>query len=157
MQLNNSYATSTSVQWGSDFLPNIWQNSQSFIIPDISLSHPEIGGRFGARIKAQSDAVTYSPLIIDILLDRDFELYTEIYNNFIEHLNVESGKFAPAPFDMWMSIMGHDGKEIARFEYKSCRVEDISEISLDTLSDDELLVVTLTIPFDYFTYKKITV
>ena len=151
-QQNNSYAGSTYVQWGSDYLSDIWPSTQTFLIPNITLSHPEIGGRAGARIKRQADSVTFAPLVVDLLLDREFELYNIMYTNYINRLNVLNSQYSEHPFDLWCSIIGADGEEICKWNFYNCRVEDISEIAVDTMSEDDPLVCTLTIGFDYLDY-----
>ena len=153
-QLNNSYAQSTYVQWGSDFLPDIWQAAQTFLIPNIGLSHPEYGGRAGAKVKFQADTVVWSPLIMDIMLDNEFQLYNIIYDNFIRHLDVEKGVYAPAPFDVWCSVIGVDGEEICKWSFHNVRIEDVSELSVNINEMDEPLKLTLTCVFDYMDFHK---
>jgi len=153
-ELSNSYSIISNIQFGSTELGVFWENCQSCLIPNIALSHPEVGGRAGARIKMQSDTVVYSPLIIDVVLDKDWKVYDEIYAKFLKDLNVEQGTFSSDPFDVWLSLMDKDGKEVRKFWFYDCRLTDISEITVSTFDDeDQILTCTLTFDFTYLEYS----
>jgi hypothetical protein len=151
---NNSFAPDTNVQWGSNYLPELWQNAQTFLIPNIALSHPEIGGRAGARLKRQSDTATFSPLLIDIMIDSDWIVYDILYQNFLKGLNVEEGTFSSTEFDIWLSILDQNAEEKAKWTFHNCRVTDISELNVGTINEDELLKITITLDFDYLTFTR---
>jgi len=150
---NNSFSTSTNIQFGSRDLDDFWMQAQSCLIPSISMSPPEVGGRAGARISLPADSVTYSDLVIDVPIDREWKTYDLIYQYFLDGLNVEKGTFASKKFDMWLDIRTGKGAEIKKFWFYNCRLIDISELSVSTTdAEDSINEVTLVFKFDYMDY-----
>lgn len=152
---NNAFSTSTNIEFGSNDLGDFWLQAQSCAVPGITLGHPEVGGRAGARIKVQSDSVTYTELIVDVPMDKEWKVYDIIYGKFLAGLNVEKGTFAPQPFDLWLDIKTGKGAHVRKFWFYNCRVSDIGELVLNASDDtDGLNAVTITFTFDYMDYVK---
>ncbi len=152
---NNSYSANTNIEFGSSELTDVWFNAQSLIIPSMSFSPPKIGGRAGAIVNLAPDTVTYTDLVIDVILDKEWKVYDEIYEFFIESLNVEQGTFAPKKMDIWTDIKDGKGDVVKKFWFYNCRITDISEINVSLLdAGDELNVMTLSLTFDYMDYNN---
>lgn len=152
---NNSFSANTNIQFGSKELEGVWFNAQSMIIPSMSFSPPKVGGRQGVQINLGSDTVTYTELVFDIIIDREWKVYDEIYQFFIETINIEKGIYRPKQFDMWTDIRNGKGEVVKKFWFYNCRLSDISEINVSIVDpSDELNVMTLTLAFDYMDYDN---
>ena len=152
---NNSFSTATNITFGSNVLDGIWLNAQSCIIPSLSLSPPKIGGRRGAQINLAGDTVTYTDLTIDVILDKEWEVYDNIYKYFLDGLNVEKGTFSSQAFDLWLEIRDGSGKPRKKFWFYNCRLNDLGEVPVSNIdAGDELNVFTLAFTFDYMEYDN---
>lgn len=149
-EFNNSYSTNTNVQFGSVEMENVWFNAQSCSIPGIQFSPPKIGGRGGVQINLPADTCTYTDLIIDMPIDKEWKIYDDIYTYFLETMNVDKGTFSAKSFDMWLDIKTGKGKQVKKFWFYGCRLNDISEIQVDVSdAEDTTLEVSLSFQFDY--------
>ena len=153
---NNSFTTSTNIQFGSTALENTWWNCQTFEIPTISFEGPQLNTRSGALIKMASDTVTYDDLSIDLILDKEFKTYDEIYAHFLKRLNVETGQFLKYDqFDLWFQLFDGAGKIIKKFWFYNCRLTSFGGASYNTTTDeDENPTLTMTFTYDYFEYDN---
>jgi len=154
-QLNNSFAVGTYFQWGSKHLPDIWQNSQTFMVPGVAMSPIEISGRMGARIKKQPDSTTFASITIDFIIDREFQVYNDLYQEYLSHLDIKEGTFSSETFDMWLSVIDHNEIELGKWNFYNCRVEDIGEMMIDTF-EDENLTLSISIAYDRYDFEKRT-
>lgn len=152
---NNSFSANTNIEFGSNQIEGVWFNAQSMIIPSMSFSPPKISGRSGAQINLAPDVVTYTDLVIDIILDKEWKVYDDIYAYFMDSMNVEQGTFKPKKMDIWTDIKDGKGNSIKKFWFFNCRITDISEINVSLLdAGDELNVMTLSFTFDYMDYDN---
>lgn len=152
---NNAFSTGTNIEFGSNDLGDFWLQAQSCAVPGITLSHPEVGGRSGTQIKLQGDSVTYTELIIDVPMDKEWKVYDIIHDKFLAGLNVEKGTFSPQQFDMWLDIKTGKGSHVRKFWFYNCRISDIGEMVLNVTDDgDAINALTLTFVFDYMNYEK---
>jgi hypothetical protein len=152
---NNSFSTSTNITFGAKELPDVFFNAQSFSLPALSFSPPNVGGRAGAVVKLPSDTVTYDELSISVILDKDWNVYTELYTYFVKHLNVEETTFSDGKFDIWLEI--RDGKGIVKrkFWFYDARVMTIDGIDFDSTDDtDTPIVINITFTFNYMDFDN---
>jgi len=153
---NNSFSTTTNIEFGSNELGDFWLNAVSCSIPGISFSPPEVDGRTGRMITLPADTVTFSDLVITVLLDKDWEMYDILFNTFVEMVNVEEGTFKQKKFDMWMQIKDGTGKLIKKFDFYGARLIDIGEFDMDIRdNEDSNIEIILTFRFDYMDFDKI--
>jgi len=152
---NNSFSTNTNIEFGSNELGDFWLNAVSCSIPGISFSPPEIDGRSGRMITLAADTVTFSDLVITVLLDKDWEMYDILFDTFVEMINVEQGTFKQKKFDMWMQIKDGTGKLIKKFDFYGARLIDIGEFDMDVRdNEDSNIEIILTFRFDYMDFNK---
>ena len=117
---NNSFSANTNIEFGSKQMPDVWFNAQSIIIPSMSFSPPKVSGRTGVQINLAPDNVTYTDLVIDVILDKDWVIYDAIYAYFMEMMNVETGRFTPKTMDIWTDIKNGKGEVVKKFWYYNC-------------------------------------
>lgn len=154
----NSYSTVSNIQFGSIDLPNVWVNSQTFSLPTISLSPPKMNSRSGALVALASDTVEYDDLTVDIILDKEWKVWNDLYKFFLNELNVEEGTFLKDQvFDTWIEFFDGSGKSVKKFMFYKCRLLSFGDINLSTMSgEDELNNLSLTFTFDYMEDMDIT-
>lgn len=146
----HNLAQKTNWTAGSDKFPLLPFYLTNVSIPGMSFSIPESGARYGSRINLASDTVTYNSLSFDFLIDEDFEIYKTFYMYLLESINPEHGTFADKSFNLWLELNNSKSNKIMKFEFYNCRIESISDIELDTTSDETEIVMNLGIKFDYF-------
>ena len=149
---NNSLATSTSIRWGSNKLQNTLYLAQSINIPGLSFNNPTIGSRGGALARLSSDTVEFSTLNLDIIIDKDWKVYDEIFNTFLETINIKENKFSNnITFDIWVEIYDELSKKTRqKFWFRNCRLQSIGDIEMDIRdSEDTNISCLLTLEFDY--------
>ncbi len=162
MALNeNSFNTQSNIQFGSATLPKVWVNSQTFQLPGINLSPPQVNTRAGAMVGLAADTVDYDDLSIDVILDKEWNVWNNLYLYFLEGLNVEQATFDKAKsFDLWIEFFNGDGKSMKKINFYRCRLLSFGNIQATTTdSEDPLNTLTLTFMFDYMedmenTFKK---
>lgn len=146
----HNLAQKTNWTAGSDKFPLLPFYLTNVSIPGMSFSIPETGARYGARMNLASDTVTYNSLSFDFLIDEDFEIYKTFYGYILENINPEHESFADKSFNLWLELNNSKSNKIMKFEFYNCRIESISDIELDTTSDETEIVMNLGIKFDYF-------
>lgn len=149
---NNSLSTSTNLKWGSSVLDNTFYLAQSFNIPGLSFSNPQMGSRGGARGRLAADSVEFSILNLDIIIDREWKVYDELFENFLETININTGNFSNNKvFDVWVEIYDNlDKKPIKKFWFRNCRVQSIGDIEMDVRDeDDSNISVLVSLEFDF--------
>ena len=146
----HNLAQKTNWTAGSDKFPLLPFYLTNVSIPGMIFSIPETGARYGSRMNLASDTVTYNSLSFDFLIDEDFEIYKTFYGYILENINPEHGSFADKSFNLWLELNNSKSNKIMKFEFYNCRIESISDIELDTTSDETEIVMNLGIKFDYF-------
>ncbi len=151
---NNSYSTVSNIQWGSSTLKDQNFNAQSFTLPELMMSPPAINTRAGANVHLAADTVDYSDLSIEVILDKEWVVYTMLYEHFVKRLNVENAQFVKeGTFDMWLMIYDGEGKVVKKFWFYRCRLTNFGSMDFDiTTPDDELNTMNLSFVYDYFSY-----
>ena len=150
---NNSYSTSTSVRFGAKELPDTWWNVMSFEMPTISLDTPKFNSRPGATSAIAADTCTYTDFGVELILDKDWKIYDELYQYFLEGLNVENAKFShQKKFELWIAFYDGKGKEVKKFWIHSARLLEFGGI-LATPNDAEDTQQTLALSFSILYFQ----
>lgn len=151
---NNSYSTSTNIQFGSKEMDGLWWNATSFQLPSIALTPPKVNTRSGAPVNLASDTVDYEDLSIDLILDKQWVVYDELYKHFVKRLNVETGKFINyGQFDLWIQILDGEGNLVKKFWFYNCRLTNFGDVNFSTQdAEDEHTVLNMMFTFDYLDY-----
>ena len=154
----NSFSTVSNIMFGSAELPNVWVNSQTFSLPTISLSPPKMNTRSGAMVALASDTVEYEDLTVDIILDKNWKVWNDLYKYFLDGLNVEQGSFLKENvFDTWIEFFDGEGKSVKKFMFYKCRLLSFGDINLSTMdAEDEQNNLNLSFTFDYMEDMEIT-
>ena len=148
---NNSFYTNTNIEFGSKELDDFWMNAVQCNIPGISFSPPEIDGRSGRIVTLPADSVTFSDLVITVLLDKDWKVYDKLFTTFVDMVNIDQGIFKQKKFDLWLDIKNPaTGEVVKKFWFYGARLVDIGEFDLDVRdSEDSNIEIILTFRFDY--------
>ncbi len=153
---NNSYTTSTNITFGSDELKETWWFAQTFSLPGLSMSPPQVNNRSGAMVNLAPDVVDYGELSMDVLLDKEWKVYDSLYAYFIKRLNVETGTFEKyKQFDLWVEFHNGEGTKTKKFWFYKCRMTNFGDLTLDTQDpEDTLNTFTMSFVFDYFDFEN---
>ncbi len=150
---NNSFSTVTNIRFGSLELKDLWFNVNSMMLPTISLDPPQMNVRAGANVALAPDTATYTDLSLDIIIDKDWEVFDYIYSYFLQGLNVENGKFSHYKrFELWAEIVDGSGKAVKKFNFHSCRLTEFSGLEvLPNDNEDRHQTITLTFNVMFYT------
>jgi hypothetical protein len=152
----NNLAQKTNYLCGSNELEFGPVYLQSFSIPGMSFSHPELGGsRFGSKLHMQGDSVSYSDLSFTLLIDENFKVYHEFFDKVMQGFNPECDKFANAEFNFWIIVTNNKGTPIFRVDFTSCRISSLGDIELATNDDSTFNTLSVTLNFDFYKVSKL--
>lgn len=151
----HNLAQKTNFIAGSNKLDLVPFYLTSLNIPGISLGHPELGGRPGARLNVTADTITYNSLSLEVLVDEDFKVYHEFMDKVLANVNPEEGTFNNIDFDFWIEVSNSKGNKIFKLELFNCRLETIGDIQLDSQDDTTEYTMPVDIKYDYFKIEKI--
>lgn len=147
----NNLSQKTNYLCGSDELNFGPVYLQSFSLPGMSFSHPELGGsRYGAKLHVQSDSVSYNQLTFTILIDEHFKSYFEFYNKVLNGFNPESGNFANQEFTFWVTLTDSKGYPVFKVDFYSCRISDLGDIEIASNDDTVYNTLSVTCTYDYY-------
>jgi hypothetical protein len=118
------------------------------------MSPPQLSGRAGAVVNLAADNVDYSELSIDVILDREWKVYTKLYEHFIKRLNVENSQFVKeGTFDLWVEIFDGEGNSRKKIWFYRCRLISFGDVEFSTMdSEDTLNTMTMSFVYDYFEF-----
>ena len=152
---NNSFSTISNITFGAEELKDTWWNVSNIDLPTITLSSPELSNRAGSAYKAAADTCSYTDLTVTFIMDKDWKTFDEVYNYFLDGLNVETGKFSHyKTFDLWTNMMNSDGEVVKKFWFYGCRLSDISGLSVSPVDfDDTVITFSATFQVLYFTFE----
>jgi hypothetical protein len=156
-QSSNSFSTITNIRFGSNTLKDFWWNVKALTLPTISLTPPEINTRAGANVALSSDTAVYTDLGIEIIMDKDWEMFDMIYSYFLEGLNVDTGKFSHfKKFELWAEFVDGEGNVVKKFNFHSCSVIDFTPPPVDlTDQDDTIHTMDITFNIMYYTVDNL--
>ncbi len=155
MALNeNSFSTESNCKFGASNMKDMWWNVQTFQLPAISMSPPKVNGRSGAMINLAPDVVDYDDLTLDVILDKSWVVYTQLYEHFIKRLSVENAQFVKeGTFDLWIEMYDGEGKMQKKIWFYRCRLTTFGDMTFDMMSsEDELNTMSLSFVYDYFEF-----
>jgi len=153
----NNLAQKTNFTAGSSAFKNIPFFLTALNIPGFNLGHNQLGARGGARGISSADTIQWNSLSLDILIDEDFKIYTEIMNIIRTNVNVETGNFNDFVFDFWIEVNNNKGNKILKLEFKDCRIDTVGDIQLDTQDDITEHLLNISMLYDYYTIENIVI
>jgi len=149
-----NYAQKTNYVAGSDKLELVQFYLTSVNIPGITLSHPEIGGRSGAKLNLTGDSLVFNTLSFEMIVDEDFKIYHEFMDKINQNVDSVDGTFESVEFDFWVQINNSKGNKLFKMEFVNCRIENIGDIQLDTQDEITEYTMTVDIKYDYYDVIK---
>ena len=149
---SNSYSTSTNIRFGAKEFPELWWNVNAIEIPTISMDVAKFNTRPGAMSGIAPDTCTFSELSVELTLDKNWKTYDELYNFFLEGLNVENAKFShDKKFELWCEFVDGQGNIKKKFWFHSCRLMDFGGIvATPNDAEDSHQVITITFAILYY-------
>ena len=152
-QSHNSYTTSTNVRFGAMELPDLWWNVLDFEMPTISIDTSKFNTRAGAAAGINADTCSYTDFSVEVIIDKKWETYKQLFNYFLSGLNVETAKFSHYKhFDLWIAFYDGKGNETMKFWINSARVTEFGGV-VATPNDDGEKLQTVNISFSILYFQ----
>jgi len=150
---NNSFSPVTSVRFGAVELKDIWFNVNSMVLPTISLDPPQMNTRAGANVAIAADTAVYTDLSVEIIIDKNWEVFDYVYSYFLQGLNVENGQFSHYKnFELWAEVVDGEGNRMKKFNFHSCRLMEFTGFEMNPNDpEDAHQTMSLTFNITYYT------
>jgi hypothetical protein len=139
--------------------PNLEFFAQSVDHPDVSMTAPTVAYSRIGNVSLPGDALEYSELNIQFILDEDIKSYTELYN-WIESLvnknfvKPNSTSEVPTQADISVSILSSHNNQNKRILYKGCNPTSLSGLQLTSIASSvEYLTFNASFVFTGFEFK----
>jgi len=144
--------------------PNLEFFAQSVDHPDVSMTAPNVPYSRIGSISLPGDALDYSQLNIQFILDEDIKSYLELYNWLEDMVNkdfVEQGirssrvtSDVPTQADISVSILSSHNNQSKRILYKGCNPTSLSGLQLTSIASSvEYLTFNASFVFTGFEFK----
>lgn len=153
----NNLAQKTNFTAGSPAFTNIPFFLTALNVPGFNLGHGLTGGRGGTKSIVSADTITWNSLSLDLLIDEDLKIYTEIMAIIKKNINIDTGNFDDFVFDFWIELNNNKGNKILKLEFKNCRIESVGDIQLDTQDDITEHIMNMSMLYDYYNIESYTV
>lgn len=139
---------------GFSGLDNIQYFLTGFNIPSLDFSQPEVYNR-GARAFLNADSINFGSLNLSLMIDEDFTVYLELMDRLVYSVyDVETGNISGNHSNdmiVWVQLNNLKGNKLPfKIEFYGCKLESMGEVQLNTLSEDEIQTLDVTLKFDYF-------
>lgn len=124
--------------------------AQGVTLPGFSLN-PVPAYNSGLALKAEGDFAQIDPITISLVVDENYALVKRIYSTFKDLVHPDNGTFAPnTNFECAIEITNNSGIAVFAMELHQCAMQSISPITLLANSEDDIIVVDLTIEPSYY-------
>lgn len=117
--------------------PNLTFFAQSVSHPDVSLTSPNVPYSRIGNVSIPGDALDYSQLNINFILDEDMEAYTELYNWMESLVNINfknTDNSDPSQADISISILTSHNNQNKVITYKGCNPVSVSGLELTAIA-----------------------
>jgi len=136
--------------------PNLNFFAQSISHPDVSLGGPTLPYKRIGNVNFPGDALEYSELNIQFILDEDIESYTELYNWMVDMVNKDfkpQTDTDPTQMDISVSILTSHNNQNKTVTYKGCNPTSISGLELTSVASTvEYLTFNASFSFTGFQF-----
>lgn len=150
----NNLAQRTNFIAGSEQFKNLPFFLINVNIPGITLSHPEVGGKHGARMNLSGDTAVFNSLAFEMLVDEDFIIYQEFMNIIRKNIDLKTGTYSDFYFDFFIELSNNKGNKVLKLDFTNCRIESIGDIILDSQDDSTQYTMTIDMRYDYFEMEQ---
>lgn len=130
-------------------------NLKSVSLPDITFGVVEVPW-MSLRMKEPGESLTFDPLQFEVIMDKDFEVYTQLYDDLILGANPVTGVLQPAKkkFTLSVVITSNKNNPILKFVFYDAFITTFGSMTMDLTS--EMIVMPITAEYKYFDYVRLT-
>ena len=146
--ITNSISSNFFITLKRDF-SNTQFNLKSVNTPNISFGMVEVPWMI-TKVKVPGESVTFEPLQFEVILDKEWRVFTELYDDLILGADVETGIIQPSKkiFNLAIVITSNKNNPIIRFDYFDAFITNFGDIQLDITSD--MLFMPVTAEYKYY-------
>ena len=133
------------------FLPFIQDEQfsvQSIELPGFSFTLPEVFAQSSKRALLGGDSITFDPVTIEFIIDEDLHTYKKIIKWFLKSVNPNNGRIDNQDFTCGIELTDNAGHSLLCLQMYGCRFETVSSVNLTSNSEDQELVLSVTMRFD---------
>lgn len=142
---HNSNVLFGTTMFGRDFNAMV----QRVSLPGINYPHIELS-KTAVKFHTPADTPDYNPLTLDLLLDDNFVIWSEILHVLQTQTKVADGDQVMMGFESFITIFNEKDIPIIKVDFHHCFLESVSDLEYDTTSDDNTLTVSLSIAYAFY-------
>jgi hypothetical protein len=124
-------------------------------IPSMSFGITELFHQ-GLSIKTPGDSLKFGTVNMDIIIDRDFLNYEELYKEMTNGHDVLSGVLRPSKkvFQSTLIMLSNKNNPVAKITFDDLIIEEMGDIDLDITTVDSL-IMQVTAQFTNMTFERL--
>lgn len=150
----NNFAQPTNFVCGSNALNLTSIYCQSINIPGITMNHAYLGTGFGSALNVTGDNIIFNTLNLSFLLDENYDIYFEFLEKLNKNISSTNGTFATQEFDFFIDVSNNKGNHVFKINLFNCRLNSISDIDLDTHSEETAMTFQVEFLYDHYEFER---
>lgn len=148
-----NYAQKTNFIAGCPQIPGMEFYLHDVSLPGITLDLQE-AKTFALTKYVAATSHSYGSLSFSVLIDEDFVIYDEFFNQIVNAKALINGTYAQIEFDFFVQVYNNKGKLLFTEFFKDCMLESIGDVSLTSTDNTVTNTFEVSFKFDWLEIQR---
>lgn len=153
IQTSLNYAQKTNFIAGCPQIPGMEFYLHDVSLPGITLDLQE-AKTFALTKYVAATSHSYGSLSFSVLIDEDFVIYDEFFNQIVNAKALINGTYAQIEFDFFVQVYNNKGKLLFTEFFKDCMLESIGDVSLTSTDNTVTNTFEVSFKFDWLEIQR---
>lgn len=153
IQTSLNYAQKTNFIAGCPQIPGMEFYLHDVSLPGITLDLQEVK-TFALTKYVAATSHSYGSLSFSVLIDEDFVIYDEFFNQIVNAKALINGTYAQIEFDFFVQVYNNKGKLLFTEFFKDCMLESIGDVSLTSTDNTVTNTFDVNFKFDWLEIQR---
>ena len=153
IQTSLNYAQKTNFIAGCPQIPGMEFYLHDVSLPGITLDLQE-AKTFALTKYVAATSHSYGSLNFSVLIDEDFVIYDEFFNQIVNAKALINGTYAQIEFDFFVQVYNNKGKLLFTEFFKDCMLESIGDVSLTSTDNTVTNTFDVNFKFDWLEIQR---
>ena len=153
IQTSLNYAQKTNFIAGCPQIPGMEFYLHDVSLPGITLDLQE-AKTFALTKYVAATSHSYGSLSFSVLIDEDFVIYDEFFNQIVNAKALINGTYAQIEFDFFVQVYNNKGKLLFTEFFKNCMLESIGDVSLTSTDNTVTNTFDVNFKFDWLEIQR---
>ena len=153
IQTSLNYAQKTNFIAGCPQIPGMEFYLHDVSLPGITLDLQE-AKTFALTKYVAATSHSYGSLSFSVLIDEDFVIYDEFFNQIVNAKALINGTYAQIEFDFFVQVYNNKGKLLFTEFFKDCMLESIGDVSLTSTDNTVTNTFDVNFKFDWLEIQR---